>query len=68
MPASVGVPLIVIVFEAQLAETPAGKFTGVPIPVAVMVSCVISGIAVFIHKVGEEEGASALLFASTITG
>ena len=37
VPLLVGVPLIVIVFEANVAETPFGKPVGVPIPVAPVV-------------------------------
>ena len=52
VPDTVGVPLIVIVFDAQAAVTPAGKPEGVPIPVAPVVVCVILGVkAVLIHKV-----------------
>ena len=52
VPDTVGVPLIVIVFDAQVAVTPAGKPEGIPIPVAPVVVCVISGVkAVLIHKV-----------------
>ena len=52
VPDTVGVPLIVIVFDAQAAVTPAGKPEGVPIPVAPVVVCVILGVkAALIHKV-----------------
>ena len=45
-------PLIVIVFPAQAAVTPAGKPEGVPIPVVPVVVCVILGVnEVLIHKV-----------------
>ena len=37
VPDTVGVPLIVIVFDAQIAVTPAGKPAGEPIPVAPVV-------------------------------
>ena len=54
VPDSVGVPLIVIVFEAQVAVTPVGKPVAVPMPVANVVVWVIFGDnAVLIHKVGE---------------
>ena len=52
VPDTVGVPLIVIVFPAQVADTPVGKPVAVPIPVAPVVVWVISGVkAVLIHKV-----------------
>jgi hypothetical protein len=48
------VPLIVIVLLANDAVTPAGKFVGVPIPVAPVVVCAIDGVnAVLIHSVLE---------------
>ena len=37
VPDAVGVPLIVMVFPAQVAFTPVGKPVGVPIPVAKVV-------------------------------
>jgi hypothetical protein len=37
VPYCVGVPLMVIVFPAQVAVTPEGKPVGVPIPVAKVV-------------------------------
>ena len=37
VPDTVGVPLIVMVFDAQVAVTPAGNPVGVPIPVAPVV-------------------------------
>jgi hypothetical protein len=56
VPDSVGVPLMVIVFPAQVAVTPVGKPVGVPIPVAKVVVCVILGDkAVLIHKLGVYE-------------
>ena len=52
VPDTVGVPLIVIVFDAQAAVTPVGKPEAVPIPVAPVVVWVIFGVkAVLIHKV-----------------
>jgi hypothetical protein len=52
VPDTVGVPLIVIVFDAHAAVTPAGKPVAVPIPVAKVVVCVILGVKeVLIHKV-----------------
>ena len=66
VPDNVGVPLIVIVFDAQAAVTPAGKLTGAPIPVAPVVVCVMAVSAVLIHKVGEEDAALTVLFAVTV--
>ncbi len=66
VPLAVGVPLIVIVFVAHAAVTPAGKPVGVPIPVAPVVACVMLVSAVLIHKVGVEEGAAAVLFGVTV--
>ena len=51
VPDCVGVPLIVIVFETQVAVNPDGKPAGVPIPVAPVVVCVILGDKeVLIHR------------------
>ncbi len=56
VPDCVGVPLIVMVFDAQVAATPAGRPVAVPIPVAKVVVCVILGNkAVLIHKLGVDE-------------
>ena len=66
MPEAVGVPLIVIVFEAQAAETPAGSPVGVPIPVAPVVVCVILVNDVLMLSVGVEEAAPAVLLGVTV--
>ena len=66
VPLLVGVPLIVIVFEANAAVTPDGNPVGVPIPVAPVVVWVIFTIAVLMHKVGVEEGAEAVLLGVTV--
>ena len=66
MPLAVGVPLIVMVFEAQLAVTPGGRPVAVPIPVAPVVACVILGSAVLAHRVGDAEDAPAVLTAVTV--
>ena len=57
MPVAVGVPLMVITFDDQLALTPAGKpfAAATPsslMPVATVVECVIFVKAVFSHSVG----------------
>ena len=61
-----GVPLIVITFDAQLAVTPAGSPVAAPIPVAPVVACVILVSAVLTHNVGVEEAAPAELTAVTV--
>ncbi len=60
MPETNGVPLIVIVLDEKLAETPAGKPEGAPIPVTPVVLCVIGVNAVLIHIVGDDEAAPTL--------
>jgi hypothetical protein len=59
VPVAVGVPLIVIVFEAHAAVTPAGNPVAEPIPVAVVVVCVMLVIAVFTATEGDDEAAPA---------
>ncbi len=66
VPLAVGVPLIVMVFAAQFAVTPAGKLVAMPIPVAPIVVCVIGVSAVLIHRVGVADGADAVLFGVTV--
>jgi hypothetical protein len=66
IPDAVGVPLIVIVFEAQFADTPPGKPEGVPIPVAPVVLCVIGVNALLIHSVGVDDAAPAVMSAVTV--
>ena len=65
VPEAVGVPLRVIVFDAQEAVTPAGRPVGVPMPIAPVVVCVMSVIAVLIHSVGVEEAALTVLSCVT---
>ena len=60
MPEAVGVPLIVIVLDAQDAVTPTGRPVGVPMPVAPVVVSVIAVRAVLMHSVGAEEAAEAV--------
>jgi hypothetical protein len=58
---------MVIVLEAQLAVTPAGKPVGTPIPVAPDVAIVIAGLmAVFTQRVGDDEGGPAVLIEITV--
>ena len=59
MPAAAGVPLIVITFAAQLADTPAGRPVGVPIPVAPAVLCVMAAIGMLMHRVGVDDAGPA---------
>jgi hypothetical protein len=57
---------MVIVFEAQLADTPAGKLDGAPIPVAPEVVCVIAVRVVPIQSVGVDEATPAVLAGVTV--
>ena len=71
VPDAVGVPLIVMVFDAQEALTPAGKpfapdTPALDIPVAPVVLIVMFVKAVLIHKVGVEEGVPAVFKAVTV--
>ena len=66
MPEAVGVPLIVIVLDAQEAVTPAGRPLGVPMPVAPVVVCVIAVRAVLMQSVGVEEAAPTVLSCVTV--
>ena len=66
VPDAVGVPLIVIVFAAHAAVTPAGKPVAAPIPVAPVVVCVIAVSAVLIHNVGVLDAALTVLFGVTV--
>ena len=66
VPEAVGVPLMVIVLDAQGAVTPPGRPVGVPIPVAPVVVCVIAVKAVLMHRVGVEEAVPAVLSGVTV--
>ena len=66
MPAAVGVPLIVIVLDAQEAVTPAGRPVAVPMPVAPIVACVMLVSAVLMQRVGMEEAAPTVLSGVTV--
>ena len=57
---------MVIVFDAQFADTPPGSPVGVPIPVAPVVVCVIGVRAVFIHNVGVDDGILTVLAGVTV--
>ena len=52
--------------EAQVAVTPVGKPVAVPILVAPVVAIVIGVRSVFTHKDGLDEGAAAVLVATTV--
>ena len=55
-------PLMVIVLDAHEAVTPAGNPIGVPMPVAPVVVCVITGLkAVLMHSVGVEDAADTVV-------
>ena len=66
VPDTVGVPLIVMVFEAHEAITPVGRPVGVPIPAAPVVVCVIAVKGVLIHSVGVEDAAPAVFAGVTV--
>ncbi len=66
VPEAVGVPLIVTVFEAQDAVTPAGRPVAVPMPVAPVVVCVMAVKAVLMHRVGVAEAVPAVLSGVTV--
>ena len=59
MPVKDGVPLIVIVLLDQAAETPVGNPEAVPMPVALVVECVIFVNTVFTNSVGVDDAAPA---------
>ena len=67
VPAVVGVPEMVIVFDAHAAVTPAGNPVAVPIPVAPVVVRVMFVSAVLIHNVGVDEAAPTVLMALELT-
>ena len=66
VPAAVGVPLIVIVLDAQVAVTPAGRPVAVPIPVAPVVVWVIAVRAVLVQMIGVEEAEPTVLSGVTV--
>ncbi len=59
-------PLIVITSADQAALTPAGNPIAVPIPVAIVVPCVIFVITVFTNSVGVDDAAAAAQAAVTV--
>ena len=66
VPAVVGVPLMVMVLLDQAAVNPEGKPAAVPIPVALVVVCVILLNEVLIHKLGVLEAALAVIAGVTV--
>jgi hypothetical protein len=71
VPLAVGVPLMVIVFEAHDALTPAGKplapeTPAFEIPVAPVVECVMFVKAVLLHNVGVLDATPAVLAGVTV--
>ena len=59
-------PLIVIVLLDQAAETPVGNPEAVPMPVAIVVACVIFVNTVFTVIVGVVDAAAAAQAADTV--
>ena len=59
-------PLIVIVLPDQAAVTPVGNPVAVPMPVALVVKCVIFVKAVFTVSVGVVDAAAAAQAAFTV--
>ena len=57
---------MVIVLVANDAVTPAGNPVAVPMPVALVVACVIAVKAVLIHKVGVLDAVPAVLLGLTV--
>ena len=72
MPVAVGVPLIVMVLDAHVAETPAGNPLApdtplFDIPVAPVVAIVMLGdMAVLIHTDGDDDGVPAVFICTVI--
>jgi hypothetical protein len=60
------VPLIVITLLDQFAVTPDGKPVALPMPVALVVACVIFVNTVFTNSVGVEDAAAAAQAADTV--
>ena len=66
VPEVVGVPIIVMVLDAQEAVTPAGRPVAVPMPVAPVVVCVMAVRAVLRHSVGVAEAVEAIFTGVTV--
>ena len=65
VPATDGVPLMVMVLLAKEALTPAGKFIGAPIPVAPVVAWVIENV-VPMHTGSVDEGGPTVFAGLTV--
>ena len=57
---------MVIVFEAHAAVTPAGRPTAAPMPVALVVACVMAVSGVLIQSVGVDEAAPTVMLGVTV--
>ncbi len=57
---------MVMVLPAHKADTPAGRFVGVPMPVARVVVWVISVSGVLMHSVGLADATETVLAAPTV--
>ena len=66
MPVADGVPLMVITLPDQAAVTPVGKPVAVPMPVALVVACVIFVKAVLTVSVGVDDAAPTAQAAVTV--
>ena len=66
MPVADGVPLIVITLPDQAAVTPVGNPVAVPMPVALVVVCVIFVKAVLTVSVGVDDAVPTAQAAATV--
>ena len=66
VPEAVGVPLMVMVLPAKATVTPAGKFVGVPIPVAPVVVWVMLVNTVLMQSVGVDDAVLTVLSGVTV--
>jgi hypothetical protein len=66
VPATVGVPLIVIVLFAQVAVNPVGKPVTVPMPVAPVVAMVMAGVKDELIQIVRGAVTAAVLFGTTV--
>ncbi len=67
MPVTAGVPISVIISANQEAVTPEGKPIALPMPVALVVECVMFVNIVFTVKVGLDDAAVAVLSTQGVT-
>lgn len=66
VPDAVAVPLMVITSLLHVALIPAGRPTGVPIPVAPVVAMVMLGVNAVLMQIVRGAGTAAVLFAMTV--